>query len=210
MLSLSIASTIQLVDHCLFHTDPSISRLRSHMRHPSSSSIDSSISSQQPHVSRSVSSSHFSQLSRTTSSSTLHSLSSSNPAPPLSRPGPSSHPLLSDPLHYTTLKRISYTLYPSRSSNKLASMGALSSETRGNDVKNPSSLRPEFGVPSIMVANGLICVGTDQGWVGVWDFKGDMKGWFGSDMIGASLSKSPFTLTRPMSKGPFHFAFTPS
>jgi hypothetical protein len=173
---------------CFPSQDPSISRLRSHIRHPSTSSINSTSSSQAGRSSQNPPpappSSHFSQLSRTTSSSTLHSLNSSSHLS-TKQSQPASTPSSADPIHYTTLKRISHFLYPSRSSAKLASLGAMAG-AEGRKLK-----RGELGVPTVMSAEGMICVGTDKGWVGVWDFKGEMRGWYGNESICTSALSLP-------------------
>ncbi|CDZ98303.1 Vacuolar assembly/sorting protein VPS8 [Phaffia rhodozyma] len=162
---------------------PTVSRLRSHVRHPSTSSINSTASSQLPAFDRSISSSHFSQLSRSNSSSTIHSLvdpqsmrassSLSVPLPSTSISPPSPPELsLDDPMRYTTLKRISHALYPrGRPTSKMANLSG--------DNRN----RPDMGDPTMMVAGGWICVGTTKGWVGAWDFRGDLRGWFGNETI---------------------------
>lgn len=86
-----------------------------------------------------------------------------------------------DPFRWSVLQRISFALYPpslaapSKSSAKLAALalGQL-----------PPGLRREhLGRPTKMVSGGLICVGTSAGWVGVWDFRGEQKGWFGNEII---------------------------
>lgn len=145
-------------------------------------------------------SSHFSQLSRTTSSSTLHSLlqpidnqpsSSSNgsshpqPRPTSSRapfPPPQPKPRAEDAFHYTSLRRISAAIYPPPATTNKASATKLAA--LGLAVQD----RDRYGKPVLLAVGGLVCVGTDQGWVGTWTFGGDSRGWYGNDTIGQSAS----------------------
>lgn len=48
--------------------------------------------------------------------------------------------------------------------------------------------REMLGKPVMLVVGGLICVGTDKGWVGTWAFGGDAKGWYGNESICESAS----------------------
>ena len=40
----------------------------------------------------------------------------------------------------------------------------------------------------MLAVGGLVCVGTDHGWVATWTFGGDSRGWYGNDTIGQSTS----------------------
>lgn len=42
----------------------------------------------------------------------------------------------------------------------------------------------DLGAPTVMAANGLICVGTETGFICVFDFKQNLKCICGTDAIG--------------------------
>lgn len=181
--------------------DPTVSRLRSHTRHASTSTVNtlSSLAPGAQHASGA--SSHFSQLSRSESSSTINSVlhpslvagrsgddlgaggsSSGRPSDDDERRARSKGAGEDDPFKWTVLQRISLALYPSASkaSAKLAKL-ALGQLPAG------VARRELLGRPTRMVAGGLVCVGMSSGFVGVWDFRGECKGWFGNEALRALL-----------------------
>jgi hypothetical protein len=86
-----------------------------------------------------------------------------------------------DPFRWSVLQRISLALYPPTSPAPSKSSAKLAALALG---QLPSGLRREqLGRPTKLVAGGLVCVGTSAGWVGVWDFRGEQKGWFGNEAI---------------------------
>lgn len=105
--------------------------------------------------------SHFSSISRTSSASNLHATYSH-----------SSHAeKRQEAFRWTTLRIIGEHVYTKRSSKADAVLGS-----------------PALGSPTVLAANGLICVGTDAGRVFVFDFKQQLKCVCGDEASGRLLT----------------------
>lgn len=184
----------RLTAETLPFTDPTVSRLRSHNRHISTSTVNT-LSSLPPGAPYSGASSHFSQLSRSESSSTINSIlhpnrlsdDSTSPSLTYEQPAPPPPPTDEDVFRWSTLQRISLALYPqpttAKSSSKL--------QTLAVGQLPPGLRREQLGHPTKMVAGGLVCVGMSSGFVGVWDFRGEAKGWFGNETLRECYPRSP-------------------
>ncbi|KAF8664377.1 hypothetical protein AX16_000748 [Volvariella volvacea WC 439] len=133
---------------------PNVSRLRSYT--PQNSSAPSTGSFSHSHIfdGGSPSPSHFSSMSRMSSTSNLHALSMS--------PGKANGnhvPLRGDIFKWTDLRSITHHIYASKAQQKASSiLGA-----------------PSLGTPTVLAANGFICIGTDEGCVVVYDFRQTLK-----------------------------------
>ncbi|KAI3619052.1 late endosome to vacuole transport-related [Moniliophthora roreri] len=131
---------------------PTVSRLRSYTpqgsRVPSSSSAVTQ-SNMLPGTSPSPS--HFSSISRVSSLSNLRTNENSDVAEGKRRQ------VEQDVFHWTELRNISHHIYSSYSSKASSMLGAAS------------------GSPTVLAANGLICIGTDDGKICVYDFKQTLK-----------------------------------
>lgn len=68
---------------------------------------------------------------------------------------------------WTPLNAISNFIYSPKASKALNTMGTTN-----------------LGTPTVMAANGLICVGTETGFICVFDFKQNLKCICGTDAIG--------------------------
>ncbi|KAG6841894.1 hypothetical protein C0991_005624 [Blastosporella zonata] len=162
--SSSLQSTTPInVDHVGFNGGPrfprpfllpSVSRLRSFT--PQSSGLSSNgsggtrmTSSSQLLEGVSPSPSQFSSMSRTSSRSNLHSASGEI--------GQTIHSER-DVFRWTKLSNISEHMYNSLTQKLSSVLGA-----------------PMLGTPTVLAANGLICIGTDQGKICVYDFKQRLK-----------------------------------
>lgn len=140
-------------------------------------------------------SSHFSQLSRSESSSTINSVLYPSGAPGRDTNGATAVPSKGhetrhaaesdrdedDPFRWSVLQRISLALYPSMLPAPSKSSAKLAALALGQLL--PGLKREQLGRPTKMVAGGLVCVGMSAGWVGVWDFRGEQKGWFGNEAL---------------------------
>jgi len=62
---------------------------------------------------------------------------------------------------------VTYFIYPPKASKALKTMGTTN-----------------LGTPTVMAANGLICVGTETGFICVFDLKQNLKCICGTDAIG--------------------------
>jgi hypothetical protein len=51
----------------------------------------------------------------------------------------------------------------------------------------------DLGMPTVMAANGLICVGTEAGFICVFDFKENLKCICGIDAVGTVVCIDPLT-----------------
>ncbi|KAK7053310.1 hypothetical protein VNI00_003936 [Paramarasmius palmivorus] len=131
---------------------PTVSRLRSYTpqgsRVPSSSSVVTQ-SNMLPGTSPSPS--HFSSISRMSSISNLHTNDTSEIAEGKRKQAEQ------DVFHWTELRNISHHIYSAYSSKASSILGAASSS------------------PTVLAANGLICIGTDDGKICVYDFKQTLK-----------------------------------
>ncbi|KAL0574961.1 hypothetical protein V5O48_007006 [Marasmius crinis-equi] len=127
---------------------PTVSRLRSFT--PQASPVPSATS--QSNIFPGTSSpSHFSSMSRMSSISNLRSGTSD------SVDGKSSKQPKSEVFQWTELRNISHHVYSSYSTKPSSVLGAAS------------------GSPTVLAANGLICIGTDDGKIIVYDFKQTLK-----------------------------------
>ncbi|KAH9929603.1 Golgi CORVET complex core vacuolar protein 8-domain-containing protein [Epithele typhae] len=141
---------------------PTISRLRSVTPQPSRTSSAASGATLHSHLheSASVVPSHFSALSRSSSITNL----SANEASARDE-------LVREILRWTQLRVVGEHIYAGQGPKTSALFGIQSS-----------------GSPTVMAANGLICVGTDSGRVLVFDFKQTLKCVCGSDASGKPFS----------------------
>ena len=141
---------------------PSISRLRSitpqTSRTPSAGSIGT-LTSARDETALSHSHSHLSALSANTSTANLHENNSagSHSKPPDDR----------EVFKWTRLKNIEDLIYGRQSSKAASILGT-----------------PSVGSPTVLVSNGLVCVGTDLGRILVFDFKQNLKCVCGDDQRG--------------------------
>ena len=143
---------------------PSISRLRSITPQPSRTSSAASGATLHSHLHESTSAapSHFSALSRSssvTNLSTQFAHQESSPAAPELPPR--------EVLRWTQLRVIGEHIYAGQGPKVSALLGAQSS-----------------GSPTVLAANGLICIGTDTGRVLVFDFKQTLKCVCGNESSG--------------------------
>ena len=132
---------------------PSISRLRSITPQPSRTSSAASGMTPHSHLHESMSAapSHFSALSRSSSVTNLSTqFAHQEDSSPLSSQPPQ------EVLRWTQLRNIGGHLYTGQGPKASALLGT-------------------HGSPTVLVANGLICVGTDTGRVLVFDFKQTLK-----------------------------------
>ncbi|GLB37457.1 putative to vacuole [Lyophyllum shimeji] len=139
---------------------PNVSRLRSYTPHASWSTSNGSggsgLTSNSHHPDgMSPSPSHFSFLSRTSSRSNLNANSTDDNQ--IATVAPTSHSER-DVFKWTELRNISAHIYNTLSQKLSSVLGA-----------------PFLGNPTVLAANGLICVGTDQGKICVYDFKQNLK-----------------------------------
>ncbi|KAF5393318.1 hypothetical protein D9757_000645 [Collybiopsis confluens] len=133
---------------------PTVSRLRSYTPQASRVPSTSSFGTNALHTA-SPAPSHFSSVSRTSSISNFHPSSSDGQSRPLSN---GEHRFSDqDVFKWTELKNISHHIYSAYSS------------------KASSVLGTSLGSPTVMAANGLICVGTDDGKICVYDFRQTLK-----------------------------------
>lgn len=144
---------------------PAISRLRSS---PYSSRLPStgSVESQHFNIPDGVSPylSHFSSMSRVSSVSNLHTASSDNPqVDPVSSSD-------QEVFKWTELHIITQHLFPTSVQKASAVLGS-----------------PMSGSPTILAANGLICLGTNTGKICVYDFRQTLKCICGDDSSGMSF-----------------------
>ncbi|KAH7874770.1 Golgi CORVET complex core vacuolar protein 8-domain-containing protein [Lentinula edodes] len=134
---------------------PTVSRLRSYTPQSSRVPSNSSLGTNALHAA-SPAPSHFSSMSRMSSVSNFHSPSSagfSDSAAPNGLPKVSDR----DVFKWTELRNISNYIYSAYSS------------------KASSVLGTALGTPTVLSANGLICVGTDDGKICVYDFRQTLK-----------------------------------
>lgn len=111
--------------------------------------------------------SHFSSLSRTSSTSNLGGIYSPSPQD-------EKEP---EAFRWTVLRNISEQIYRKAPDKASAVLGSL-----------------VLGSPTVLAANGLICVGTDSGRVFVFDFKQELKCICGNEESGRSLVYRSFPL----------------
>ncbi|KAJ7096273.1 Golgi CORVET complex core vacuolar protein 8-domain-containing protein [Mycena epipterygia] len=146
---------------------PNVSRLRSYT--PGSRPVSSaSIGTLGSHFfdASSPSPSHFSAMSRMSSLSNLHTPSSSEAPAGLRDPAAAAREVF----RWTQLRNITHHLYAPKAGKASSLLG-------------PSSL----GAPTVVAANGLICIGTDNGTICVYDFKQSLKCVCGNDVAGKAV-----------------------
>ena len=143
---------------------PSISRLRSGISSQQQrlSSV-SSLSSQHPRNIATPSLSHFSAVSPTSSLSALPTGHSENDKTDRAEER--------EAFRWTTLQMVNDIIFTKTSGKASAVLGS-----------------PSTGAPTVLAANGLICVGTDAGRVFVFDFKQQLKCICGDDNSGSAFS----------------------
>jgi vacuolar protein sorting-associated protein 8 len=152
---------------------PNVSRLRSYTPQHSNSLMasTSSIGSGTGFGVGSPSPSHFSAVSRMSSVSNLRDLAStgslSESGHGLNGNDHSSREKPREPFKWTPLRTISNQLFSAAASKAASVLGA-----------------PTLGTPTVLAANGLICVGTEEGKICVYDFKQTLKCVCGNDSTG--------------------------
>ncbi|KAG6861088.1 hypothetical protein C0995_004025 [Termitomyces sp. Mi166 len=144
---------------------PSVSRLRAYtpqiLHSPSNGSGGSRLTSNSPHLTEGISSSpsHLSIMSRSSSRSDSH-LDGGQ------MNGQTKHSER-DVFRWTTLSNVSKQICNPLTQKLSSVLGA-----------------PLLGMPTVLAASGLICVGTDQGTICVFDFKQKLKCVCGNDVPG--------------------------
>ncbi|KAL1662594.1 Golgi CORVET complex core vacuolar protein 8-domain-containing protein [Schizophyllum commune] len=140
---------------------PTVSRLRSYTPQPSRAPSSASMGTLNPPGLDTPAGSHFSALSRMSSLSNLQQLPSAStddhsnghvPAPDR------------EVFRWTLLRNIGQHVYSSNPQKTASLLGA-----------------PAIGAPTVLAANGLICVGTDNGKTSVYDFTQNLKCICGSE-----------------------------
>ncbi|KAI0373910.1 hypothetical protein BV20DRAFT_1049354 [Pilatotrama ljubarskyi] len=139
---------------------PSISRLRSMTPQPSRTPSAASAVTLQSHLheSSSAAPSHFSALSRSSSATNLSTHFARGDVTPARTVPPR------EVLRWTHLRIIGEYIYAGPTSKASSVLGTQS-----------------YGSPTVLAANGLICIGTDTGRVLVFDFKQSLKCICGSE-----------------------------
>lgn len=147
---------------------PTVSRLRSYTPQPSRAPSSASMGTLNPPGLDTPAGSHFSALSRMSSLSNLQQLPSAStddhsnghvPAPDR------------EVFRWTLLRNIGQHVYSSNPHKTASLLGA-----------------PAIGAPTVLAANGLICVGTDNGKTSVYDFTQNLKCICGSEETCAHIS----------------------
>lgn len=149
---------------------PTVSRLRSYT--PQGSPLNASTSSAGTSRSHmfagpSPSPSHFSAMSRMSSVSNLQALSSSDKDHVNGQ-----YHAEREVFRWTALRNVGQQIFSPALNDKASALLGSSS----------------LGSPTVLAANGLICVGTDEGRIYVYDFKQNLKCICGSETTGVSLS----------------------
>ncbi|CDO69139.1 hypothetical protein BN946_scf185042.g41 [Trametes cinnabarina] len=136
------------------YVHPSISRLRSITSQPSRVPSAASAATLHSHLheSGSVAPSHFSALSRSSSVTNLSAHLANG------QTAQSQKQLVREVLRWTQLRVIGESIYAGQTSKASSLLGVQS-----------------FGSPTVLAANGLVCIGTDTGLVVVFDFKQTLK-----------------------------------
>lgn len=135
---------------------PHVSRLRSFTPQGSRASSNGGLDPNHSHAfeGTSPSPSHFSSMSRMSSHSNLVGFMSSFHAAKATAP-----PVHKEVIKWTELKHISQHVYSSKAHQKASSILGV----------------PSLGSPTVLAANGFICIGSDEGCVFIYDFKQSLK-----------------------------------
>jgi len=141
----------------LHHT---VSRLRSYTPQPSVSPVNEAVTSSSHFTIASPSPSHFSSMSRLSSSSNPRNIQNDQFHEPV-------HSIDYDVFKWTDLGAITQEMYPKPSAKASSVLGTSSA-----------------GLPTVLAANGLLCVGTEQGKIYVYDFKQTLRAVCGNDLTG--------------------------
>ena len=162
-------------------SDPSVSRLRSHLRTASSTTPDSSggLACRPGHARIP---SQFSQISltRSASASTLSAL----PAPPTDAASPDQSPAF----NFHPLRRVSAHLFSKRSSG--SSSPARPAPMRKTSAQGVPALifsgedTSTLGRPTVLDVRGMVAVGTEGGYVVVYSFGQEIKHVLGTEATG--------------------------
>lgn len=210
------------------YSDPSVSRLRSHFRTPSVTTLNSTYSNGTGAAPASQNASQppawgspsgFSALSRTSSSFDLEK----TPAPALTAQSwntsqidsqtrteaadSSKHDDIEDDASvngeitgfvFHTMKDCTKTVFTSRGISAEETSESATTAPKAGFLRRWSgatateeyepSLHSEWGLPTVAAVNGLIAVGTENGWVVVMGFKQELRRICGTDAIGESPS----------------------
>ena len=108
-----------------------------------------------------------SQLSHERSPESSHFSALSNDRPAVHQPEETSKQPGREVFQWTQLAAISNFVYSPKASKALNMLG-----------------NPNLGTPAVMAANGLICVGTETGFICAFDFKQNLKCICGTDAVG--------------------------
>jgi hypothetical protein len=139
---------------------PTVSRLRSHTPQLASNGSDVTQRSQL-HEGASPSPSHFSAMSRMSSMSNLHTVSSDDQtADPISSSD-------REVFKWTELRNITQHVFAKTLQKAYTVLGS-----------------PALSSPTVLAANGLVCIGTEAGKICVYDFRQTLKCICGDDSSG--------------------------
>lgn len=130
--------------------------------HPTMSRLRSSLT-QVPSQPNSVATSH-SQLSNELSPQSSHFSALSNDRPTVVQPEETPEQPGREVFQWTPLNAISNFVYSPKALNAMETVN--------------------LGVPTVLAANGLICVGTETGFICAFDFKQNLKCICGKDAVG--------------------------
>ena len=133
--------------------------------HPTTSRLRSSLT-QTLSPPNSITTSH-SQLSNEHSPESSHLSALSSDRPNVVQPEGTPAQAEREVFQWTPLNAISNFVYSPKASKALSAMGATN-----------------LGMPTVLAANGLICVGTETGFICVFDFAQNLKCICGTDAVG--------------------------
>ena len=144
---------------------PTLPNTKTSFLHPTISRLRSSLIQQPSHPdSAATSDSH---LSNEHSPESSHFSALSNDRPTVVQQEETSAKPKREVFQWTTLNSISNFVYSPKALKALKAMGAA-----------------DLGIPTVIAANGLICIGTGTGFICVFDFKQNLKCICGTDAIG--------------------------